>query len=177
MVNQPFFEATVLRKSASLFFFLLLFSLSNAQLFSTVKQLQGRVVKIIDGDTYDVLIPNRSTIRIRMYGIDAPERGMAFYASSKNYLAQLCMGKVLRVQQMEKDIHGRIVAKAFLSDGRDINLEMIKAGMAWHFKKYDKSKSYAQAELHARKLKKGLWADKNPIAPWDERSRRRKGGK
>jgi len=177
MAKQIRFHRNSMKKSFLLFFMLLFLGAAQAQLFSNPKQLQGRVVKIIDGDTYDLLLANKNTVRVRMFGIDAPELGMAFYAVSKNYLSTLCMNRDLRVVQTDKDIHGRIVGRGFLKDGRDINLEMLKAGMAWHFKKYDKSKSYAQAELNARKLKRGLWADKNPVAPWDERSRRRNGGK
>ena len=133
----------------------------------------GKVIKIVDGDTYDILLNNNITKRIRMEGIDAPERGMAFYKSAKDYLGALCFGQVLRVEQTSNDRYGRTVAKSFLSNGHELSLQMVEAGYAWHFKKYSTDAQLANAELKARENHLGLWADENPVAPWDNRKMKR----
>lgn len=138
-------------------------------------QTSGKVIAILDGDTYDLLLESKNTIRIRMDGIDAPEKGMPFYKVAKNYLGELCFNKNIRILKTDDDIHGRIVAKSYLDDGRELGQEMIKAGLAWHFKKYSSDKNLAELENQARINKVGLWIDPNPIAPWGIRKLHRKG--
>ncbi len=140
---------------------------------SAEKSITGKVIHIIDGDTYDILTEDKQTIRIRMEGIDAPERGMAFYRVSKNYLGELCMGKILKIVQTDTDQYNRLVAWSYLPDGRELGHEMIKAGMAWHFKKYNSDKDLAKLEYEARSAKCGLWQDAYPIAPWEHRKQQR----
>jgi micrococcal nuclease len=136
-------------------------------------RLDGRVVKIVDGDTYDLLTADKKVLRIRMNGIDAPEKGQAFAQKSKDYLGQLCFKQTIRVQWYSKDRNGRYIADSYLPDGRSLSLEMIKAGYAWHFKKYSSDAILSNAELKARQQKAGLWADANPEAPWAKRARRK----
>lgn len=133
-----------------------------------------KVISISDGDTYSVLVDNKA-VRIRMHGIDAPEKGMPFYKVAKNKLSDLCFGKFIRIEKIDIDKFGRVVAKAFLDDGTDINLEMIKSGLAWQYKKYSSDKTYAEAEILARQNKLGLWADPSPIAPWEIRKLHKQG--
>lgn len=137
--------------------------------------VSGRVISIIDGDTYDLLIEGNRTLRIRMEGIDAPERGMPFYRVSRNFLSQLCYNEVVKVAITDIDDHDRYVAYSYLSDGRELGQEMIRAGLAWHFKRYNSDDILSELELEARTLKKGLWVDKDPMAPWTVRSLRRQG--
>lgn len=132
------------------------------------------VIGIIDGDTYDVLIDNKS-VRIRMFGIDAPERGMPYYKVSKKKLSELCFNKMVKLQVKNKDRNGRTVAIAYLEDGTNINLEMIKEGLAWHYTKYSDDIEFANAEATARQERKGLWADESPIAPWEIRKLHKEG--
>ena len=133
---------------------------------------EGNVVKILDGDTYDVMVNGIQT-RIRMYGIDAPEKGMDFYKVSKDYLASLCQGNEIRIEKTDTDRYGRTIARSYLPDGRELGAEMIKAGLAWHFKKYSSDQDLAQFEIQARENKIGLWINDNPIAPWDYRKSKR----
>ena len=137
------------------------------------KPLIGKVIKIVDGDTYDILLDNKITKRIRMEGIDAPERGMPFYKVSKDYLGQLCFGQSVTLLQTNTDRYGRVVGKTYLQDGRELGLLMILAGYAWHFKKYSSSSEFSNAEVEARNVRKGLWVDSMPIAPWDWRLKSR----
>lgn len=136
--------------------------------------IKGYVIGVIDGDTYDLLIDNNLTVRIRMEGIDAPEKGMPFYRVAKNYLSQNCFNKEIRIQKTGQDDRGRILAFTFV-DNIELSHEMINAGLAWHFKKYNSDPDLALLETEARKLKKGLWNDNNPIPPWEIRKIRRQG--
>ena len=131
---------------------------------------EARVVGISDGDTYEALLPDKSTVKIRMEGIDAPERNMPFYQVAKNYLSKLCFGKEVRIEKLDTDRYGRWIAKTYLP-GKQVELGrmMIDAGYAWHFKKYSSDRELAEAEIQARKQKKGLWVDPDPLAPWEYR--------
>jgi endonuclease YncB( thermonuclease family) len=135
----------------------------------------GKVIKIIDGDTYDILLEGNKTLRIRMEGIDAPEKGMPFYRVAKNYLGELCFGKNVHLKILDKDMHDRTVAYSYLDDRRELSHEMIKAGLAWHFTKYSSDTTLANLEIQARNLKLGLWIDKNPMPPWEDRKLHREG--
>ena len=154
------------------FFILLLISFN----FSSHSQtrggtLEGKVIKIVDGDTYDLLTSTKTVYRIRMNGIDAPEKGQAYGQKAKDYLGKLCMNQTIRIQWYSKDRNGRYIADGYLKDGHSLSMEMIKAGFAWHFKKYSKDEVLDKAEIKAREEKLGLWADANPEAPWDKRAR------
>ena len=131
----------------------------------------GKVIKIIDGDTFDILLDDRTTKRIRMEGIDTPERGMAFYKVAKAYLATLCFGQTVRIVPTNTDRNGRAIAKTFLANGKELGLLMIQAGYAWHFKKYSSDAKLASAEIEARNKRSGLWVDDSPVAPWDWRKK------
>ena len=133
--------------------------------------LSGKVIKIVDGDTYDILLDNLTTKRIRMEGIDAPERGMPFYKVAKDFLGSLCFGQVVTIEQTGTDKYGRTIAKTFLANGKELGLLMIEAGYAWHFKKYSSDIKLANAEIEARNKRSGLWVDDSPVAPWDWRKR------
>jgi micrococcal nuclease len=136
---------------------------------SSKSELSGKVIKIVDGDTYDILFDNKTTQRIRMEGIDAPERGMPFYKVSKDYLGELCFGQTVLINKTNTDRYGRIVAKTYLPNGKELGLLMIEAGYAWHFKKYSSNEQLANAETEARNKRMGLWIDDKPIAPWEYR--------
>jgi len=110
-----------------------------------------------------------------MAGIDAPEKGMPYYRVSKKYLGQLCFKKTIRLEIENKDNHGRTVAFSYLEDGTELSHEMIKAGLAWHFKKYNNDSELAQLEIEARNSKTGIWSDENPMAPWENRKLHRNG--
>lgn len=151
-----------------LLFYPIIFSSCNQARSEYRDSASGRAVKIIDGDTYDILIDGVQT-RVRMYGIDAPERGQDYYKISKEYLGQLCQGELIRLSIKNKDRYGRTVARSYLSDGRELGAEMIKAGLAWHFKKYSSDADLANYELKARDAHIGIWSMSQPIAPWDFR--------
>ena len=137
--------------------------------------LNGKVIAVIDGDTYEALLPGNQTIKVRMEGIDAPERGMPFYKKSRQYLAGMCFKEQVTIHVTGKDRHERALAFTYLPDGRELSREMLKAGMAWHYKQYNSDTALANLENEARVLRKGLWIDENPMAPWTNRKLHRQG--
>jgi len=137
--------------------------------------VSGKVISIIDGDTYDILIQGNETIRVRMEGIDAPEKGMPFYKKSKKYLSEICFNKQVTMKITGNDKYNRILALTYLEDGKELSYEMLKAGLAWHFKKYNSDSELSDLEIEARHLRKGLWIEENPMTPWTNRSYHRQG--
>lgn len=135
-------------------------------------EIRGKVVGIADGDTITVLDSEKVQHKIRLEGIDAPEKGQAFGTKAKEKMSELVGEKDVVVTWEKKDRYGRILGDVHLGD-RHINLEMVQEGLAWHYKQYSKSKELAEAEDEARKAKKGLWADKSPEPPWELRKRGR----
>lgn len=147
----------------------------NNQSLKKGSTISGKVIAIIDGDTYDVLLQGNKTARVRMEGIDAPEKGMPFYQKSKKYLSDLCFEKKIKIKITGVDNHERFLAYSFLEDGKELSQEMIKAGLAWHFKKYNSDSELSELELEAKTLRKGLWIDENPMTPWENRKLHRDG--
>ena len=135
----------------------------------------GKIVGILDGDTYDILMHGNETVRVRMEGIDAPEKGMPFYKVAKNYLSTLCFGKQVTLKISGKDNHDRTLAFSYLDDGKELSHEMLKAGLAWHFKKYNSDADLEQLEVEARNSKIGIWQNESPMPPWENRALHRNG--
>jgi len=136
-------------------------------------EISGTVVKVIDGDTYDLLLANNSTERIRLAGIDCPERTQDFYQVAKNRLGEICLNKTVKVRYKTRDRNGRIVGDTYLDDGTWVNEQLIREGLAWHFLRYSQDSTLAAAEVSARAAKKNIWSMPNPVAPWDFRSAQR----
>lgn len=140
----------------------------------------GRIVGVVDGDTVDFLTAGNVLVRIRLSGIDAPEMKQAFGSEAKRVLGQLAFRYPASVSGGKRDRNGRLVGKITVH-GLDVNLQMVRLGYAWHFKKYEKEQPpedrvlYAQAEVAARARRAGLWVEKNPLAPWDFRAEHRGG--
>lgn len=132
--------------------------------------LSGRVVKVVDGDTITLLTAEKKQIKIRLYGIDAPEKKQAFGEKSRNFLADRVGGKVVEIKGMGVDKYKRFLAVIYFK-GTDINAELVKNGYAWAFVKY--SNDYIGLENLARRSKTGLWRDKNAIAPWEFRKNKK----
>lgn len=140
--------------------------------------VSGEAVKILDGDTYDLLLDDNTTIRIRMNGIDAPEKWMPFGEKSKKYLGRLCAGQIITVDTMQKETFNRFVSFSYLDNGSELGQEMLKAGLAWHFKKYNSNPNLATLEDSARINKFGLWSEQPYILPpWIVRKLNKQGYK
>lgn len=136
--------------------------------------LLGKVIRVQDGDTITVLDDTRIQHKIRLTGIDAPERRQAFGNVSKESLAEQVAGQSVAVEWVKVDRYGRKVGKVLLA-GLDCNLEQVKRGLAWHYKQYQREQSpadrqiYAEAEVEARSAKLGLWQDAEQVPPWEFR--------
>ncbi|UYZ82569.1 thermonuclease family protein [Entomomonas sp. E2T0] len=124
----------------------------------------AEVIHVIDGDTLDVLVVNQP-IRIRLAGIDAPEKGQAFGSKAKKALADRVKNKVVTVIEVDKDQYQRMVAIIKLDD-LNINQEMVRLGMAWVYTNYNQDDSLPLLETKARANKAGLWSQSNPTPPW-----------
>jgi len=149
-----------------LFIWLLLGNKAESlQLTSNIAEPSGKVVKIVDGDTFDMLTKEKKILRIRMNGIDCPERKQDFYQSAKNALAGYIFNKEVKLFITGRDRNKRIIATVYYN-GENINLAMVKDGYAWHYKKYSADTTYANAERKARVARKGLWRMDHPVAPW-----------
>lgn len=136
--------------------------------------LVGHVVGVTDGDTITVLDATKTQYKIRLAGIDAPEKKQPFGNVSKKSLSDLVFDKVVSIQYDKEDRYGRIVGKVMIN-GADVNLEQVKRGLAWWYKKYQKEQSvqdrldYLHAQESAEASGVGLWVDNDAVAPWDFR--------
>ncbi len=125
-----------------------------------------KVIAIKDGDTFDLLIDGKKQT-VRLAHIDCPEKKQPFGSNAKQFASDLCFGKDVTLHANKKyDRNKRLISEIYLLDGTNINKELVKNGLAWHFKKYSDSKDYAQLEVEAKRHKLGLWSESNPIAPW-----------
>lgn len=130
---------------------------------------EGKVTSVKDGDTYKVLY-NGSEITIRLAHIDCPEKKQAFGSKAKQFASDICFGKnVTVITEGKTDRNKRIIGEIILQSGTNVNKELLRNGMAWHFKKYSSDPLYARLEAEARKKRVGLWQDPNPIPPWSWR--------
>jgi endonuclease YncB( thermonuclease family) len=133
--------------------------------------LEGLVIAVADGDTLNVLDDAKVSHRIRLLGIDAPEGSQPYGKVAKQVLLGRLIRRHVQVQVQTTDQYGRAVGKVLLA-GADINLEMVREGLAWHYKHYaddqfpGDARLYAQTESQARSVRTGLWADADPIQPW-----------
>jgi micrococcal nuclease len=135
--------------------------------YSVSAQLKGKVVSIADGDTFTLLVNNKQ-IKIRLHGIDCPEKSQDFGNVAKQFLSNSIFGKMISVKEMDIDRYGRTIGMVTI-DNKNVNEELLKAGLAWHYKHYDKNPKWTKLEDDARREKKGLWIHPNPIPPWDYR--------
>jgi endonuclease YncB( thermonuclease family) len=152
--------------------------------------LQGKVVKIADGDTVTIMDDQGKKHRIRLAGIDAPEKNQPYGDVSTQGLIELVLGKLVTVEYEKRDRYKRIMGKVLVDPPGDVfcmalgcvkkidaGLEQIKAGLAWHYKYYQMEQSeedrrlYSEAEQEARIKRIGLWKDEEPMAPWKWRGK------
>ena len=141
---------------------------------ANAETITGLVVSVSDGDTITVLDANKVQHKIRLAGIDAPEKKQAFGNRSKESLSALAFDKTVNVETDKQDRYGRQVGKV-LVNGQDVNLVQVERGMAWFYRQYQREQSpndrrlYEAAEDAARADKRGLWRDADPMPPWEFR--------
>jgi endonuclease YncB( thermonuclease family) len=138
------------------------------------RSLVGQVVKIADGDTLTVLDSARNQHKIRLAGIDAPEKAQAFGTQARNALAAAVFRQTVRVDVTDTDRYGREVGRVFCA-GHFVNADLVRAGFAWRYVQWDKTGEFAPLEADARRHRRGLWADSHPVPPWEFRKAKRGG--
>jgi endonuclease YncB( thermonuclease family) len=142
-------------------------------LSAAADQFTGKVVGISDGDTISVLREGKA-VKVRLYGIDAPEKAQAFGTQARKFTSDLVFQRDVTVVVHTTDRYGRLVGEVLLPDGRSLNQELVKAGMAWWYRPYaPNDPALAQLEAEARTAKRGLWADAHPVPPWQWRKGQR----
>jgi len=136
-------------------------------------QRTGKIIRTIDGDTVVMLTKENQEFRIRIADIDCPEIGIigeqAFGTQAKQFTANEIGGKEVAIIKKDIDRYGRTVGYIIYDNGKDLSSELLKAGMAWNYRKYSKKEEYQRWENKARLKKVGLWAMPNPIPPWEYR--------
>lgn len=143
-------------------FLILLICFSVSLSFAEV--ISGKVISISDGDTIRLLTADKKEIKIRLNKIDAPEKNQDFGEKSKQSLSEMIFNKIVHVQYDKVDKYNRVLGVVYL-DSVDVNLEQIRRGMAWVYRRYTTDKNYIEAEENARRTKKGLWIDVAPVMP------------
>jgi endonuclease YncB( thermonuclease family) len=152
-----------------IFWVFFLLALLGSPVFAV--EYSGQVVGVLDGDTIEVLHNTRAE-RIRLNGIDCPEKGQAYGKRAKQAASKLVFGKEVTLQTYGKDKYGRTIADVLLSDGTNVNQELVKNGWCWWYPKYaPENVILAELQRRARRSGRGLWADPAPIPPWEWRKR------
>lgn len=128
----------------------------------------ARVVGVSDGDTITVL-DGTTRVKVRLNGIDCPEKGQAFGARAKQLTSELAFGRTVTVRPFGRDRYGRVLGDVVLPDGRVLNQELVAAGMAWHYTRYSKDATLARLERRAREAGLGVWSEAGRVAPWEFR--------
>jgi endonuclease YncB( thermonuclease family) len=161
-----------MKAGVSILSLLILATVTLASPLRFLEDLTGKVIGISDGDTIKILV-NKKQVTVRLEGIDAPEAKQSFGTKSKQALSEMIFGREVVVKKTGEDRYGRTLGVVMLGD-TNINAKMIEDGWAWHYKEYNKDKRLAELEKEAKETKRGLWADANPLPPWEFRARQKK---
>lgn len=144
----------------------LLLNLTPVSLFAA--EIQGKVIRVLDGDTIDVL-QDKTPVRIRLANIDAPEKKQAFGRWSGEQLKRLVAAQYVTVTYTQRDRYGRIIGRVFTTNGTEANRYMVESGAAWVYERYNTDKALPALQRAAQAQKRGLWADSRPVPPWEWR--------
>ncbi|MDL2303090.1 thermonuclease family protein [Dysgonomonas sp. OttesenSCG-928-D17] len=135
--------------------------------------LSSRVVRVADGDTVTLLTDQREQIRVRLDGIDAPERGQDYGQKATLFVREMCYNKPVIVHKKGVGRYGRVLGVLYVN-GVNVNEALVCQGLAWHYKHYSNDPTLDSLERQARKEKLNIWRMKNPIAPWEYRRMKKK---
>jgi endonuclease YncB( thermonuclease family) len=152
---------------------LLAFCSCNSETSTSPGEITGKVVAVSDGDTFTLLLQGSEQEKVRLYGIDCPEKNQPFGQRAKQRLSEMIFGKEVRIDRTDKDRYGRTIAKVWTPEGTLVNEMLLSEGLAWHYDQYDKNEDWEQLEEKAHKKRAGLWSEPNPVAPWEWRKNKR----
>jgi endonuclease YncB( thermonuclease family) len=130
----------------------------GATLAALGSSFSARVVSVTDGDTLDVVTADKRRVRIRLEGIDCPERGEPFSNVARNFTRQLAFDKTVQVKVRDVDRYGRLVAR-MTSEGKDLSLELVNAGLARHYTVFSFDQKLEAAQQQAQQARRGMWRD------------------
>jgi endonuclease YncB( thermonuclease family) len=134
----------------------------------------GKVISVYDGDTITVSTIDNQKVKIRLYGIDAPElKKQPYGKASRDYLQRLILNKTVEVTELGKDMYNRTVAKIYYKNDY-INLVLVEKGLAWHYSQYSKDLDLKEAQITAKDHEVGLWKNDLSVAPWEWRALEKK---
>ncbi|HDX3294585.1 TPA: thermonuclease family protein [Escherichia coli] len=142
----------------------------SSSLYANTADIQGKVTRVLDGDTIEIL-QNKTPVRIRLANIDAPEKKQAYGRWSTDQLKSLIAEQSVRVTYSHNDRYGRIIGRVFTTGGSEANRFMVQSGAAWVYEHYNTDNDLATLQQEARSQKRGLWADPNPVPPWEWRQK------
>jgi len=134
--------------------------------------LTGKVIKIADGDTFTLLTSEKEKIRVRLHGIDCPERKQSYSKQATQFLKLKIKGEYVKVKITDTDRYGRTIGVVYFEE-QNINEAMLTKGFAWHYAQYDNNKKWAKLEREARKKGIGIWSQQTPTPPWEWRKANR----
>lgn len=140
---------------------------------TAVAQIRGKVVSVADGDTFTLLTDDKTQVKVRLHGIDCPEKGQPFGNKAKEFTSDQVFGKMVTVEEKDVDRYGRTIGMVRLTSGEILNEQLLKEGLAWHYTYYDKNPLWREYEQQAKKKGKGLWSEAGAVAPWEFRRNRR----
>ena len=134
------------------------------------REVSGEVVGVSDGDTVTVLVDGKG-VKVRLHGVDCPENRQAYGSRAKSFTSGLVFGREVRVRVVDRDRYQRLVGVVVLEDGRVLNRELVREGLAWWYRQYaPRDAELSRLEDEARAAKKGLWSDaQEPVPPWSFR--------
>lgn len=165
MLLRPRTAVSFMRQQVIVLILLTLFTTREAFPFT------GEVVGVLDGDTIEVL-HNGKAQRVRLHGIDCPEKGQPFGNNAKQATSAQVFALDVTLDIHGKDKYGRILADVLLADETNVNQALVKDGWCWWYRKYAPSDTVLEGlENDAREAKKGLWVDPNPVPPWEWRKK------
>jgi len=141
---------------------------------SVFSQIKGKVISIKDGDTVVVLLAGNTQQTLRLAEVDCPESSQAFGKNAKAYTGSQVFGKTVTFYTVGKDRYGRSVAGVFYDNDKYLSREIVKAGFGWWYFKASKNTELQKLQDEAKQKKLGLWADRNPVSPWDFRKAKNK---
>ncbi|WP_338357083.1 thermonuclease family protein [Yeosuana marina] len=136
--------------------------------------ITGKVIGIMDGDTFKLLTRDSLQIKVRLANIDCPEKKQPFSAKAKQFVSDAIFGQQVTIHVLKKDRYGRSIANVIYDDSLDLSQELLKQGLAWHYLQYSKDPMLQKLEDQAKKEKLGLWQDNDPIPPWEWRRNKKK---
>ncbi len=131
-----------------------------------IQHVDGKVIKIKDGDTFVLLLDDKSQLTIRLAYIDCPEKGQPYYQAAKDFTSKMIFGSRVKCEVLKREKYKRSVAIVYLPDSTQLNEFLVRKGLAWDYKEYSVHTRMQLLEIKARKERLGLWQDNNPTAPW-----------